>query len=203
MPDKLPCELVTWHRFYQQCQLLAWRIIHSGFRPEVIVAIGRGGYMPGRVLADLLGIMDMTGFKIEHYRGAERQSCAVIRYPLCTGLREKRVLLVDDVCDSGETFHLAIEHVRQAGPPAELRTAVLDHKTVSSYQPDFFARRMNQWRWISYPWAVVEDIRGFLAAMESPPATAEAMIDALYRLHGIRLSRKRAEAILALIAEQG
>jgi len=202
MPNKIPCELVSWHRFYRLCQVLAKRINQSGFRPEVIVAIGRGGYMPGRILSDFLGLMDLTSFKIEHYRGPEKRRRAVIKYPLNADLRNRRVLLVDDVSDSGETFHLAIDHLRQSGPPAEIRTAVLDHKTVCAYQPDFFARRIVKWRWITYPWAITEDIRGFLAWMEPRPATVEAVIERLYGDHGIRLSLKQAEAILGLIDEQ-
>lgn len=199
MPDKIPCELVTWHRFHQLCQVLAKRIIHSGFQPEVIVAIGRGGYMPARILSDLLGLMDLTSFKIEHYRAPGRPSRALIRYPLSADLSGKRVLLVDDVTDSGETFRLAIEHLLQSGPPAEIRTAVLDHKTVCAYQPDFFARRIVKWRWLTYPWAIEEDIRGLLQGMVPRPDNAEALMEFLHRDHGLRIPRKQAAAILELM----
>lgn len=202
MPDKLPCELVSWHRFYQLCRILARRIMQSDFRPEIIVAVGRGGYMPGRVLSDMLGLMDLTTFRIEHYRGAQKQYHALIRYPLNADLQGKRVLLMDDVSDSGETFQLAIEHVHQAGPPAELRTAVLDHKTVSAYQPDFFARRIVKWRWITYPWAVTEDVKVFLYDIEPRPTTAEALIGYLKQNYGISLSLRQAEHILEMISAQ-
>lgn len=202
MPDKIPCEIVTWHHFYQLCRVLAKRIIQSGFRPEVIVAIGRGGYMPARILSDLLGLMDLTSFKIEHYRGPGKPSRAAIRYPLSADLSGKRVLLVDDVTDSGETFLLAIEHLEQSGPPDEIRTAVLDHKTVSTYQPDYFARRIVKWRWLTYPWAIEEDIRGLLDRMVPRPGSVEAIMERLYRDHGLRLRRKQVEAILALIDGQ-
>lgn len=202
MPSKQPCELVSWHRFYQLCGILAHRIMQSGFRPEVIVAIGRGGYMPGRILADMLGLMDLTSFRIEHYRGAQRQPRAVIRYPLSADLRGRRVLLVDDVSDSGETFKLAIEHVRESGPPAELRTAVMDHKTVSAYQPDFFARHIVKWRWITYPWAITEDLQGFIAGIEPKPETVDRVIEGLVREHGIRLSRRQAESLMETLSAQ-
>jgi len=102
-----PCELVSWERFYRLAQQLA-RIIHTAwFRPDIIVAIGRGGYMPARILSDCLGVFDLTDIKIEHYRGARRQRAARVRYPLSTGISGRHVLLVDDVSDSGDTFERA------------------------------------------------------------------------------------------------
>ncbi len=87
------CEVISWHRFYALARRLAHRVRDSGYRPEVIVAIGRGGYMPARILSDFLGQMDLTGFKIEHYRGAQKQVAASVRYPLAADVGGRRVLL--------------------------------------------------------------------------------------------------------------
>jgi hypoxanthine phosphoribosyltransferase len=95
----------------------------AGFQPEVIVAIGRGGYMPARIVSDYLAV--------------HKERFARIRYPLTAETAGKRVLLVDDVSDSGDTFEVAIAHLRERGAPAELRTAVLHQKTVSRFTPDF------------------------------------------------------------------
>jgi hypothetical protein len=93
---------------------LAEDIRGGGYRPEAIVAIGRGGWMPGPILADLLEVMNLTSFKVEHYRGAHREAFARVRYPLAADLSGLRVLLVDDVSDSGDTFRVALEHLRAA-----------------------------------------------------------------------------------------
>jgi hypoxanthine phosphoribosyltransferase len=195
MPSRFPCELVTWGRFYALCRRLAEDIRASGYRPEVIVAIGRGGWMPGRVLADLLELMNLTSFKVEHYHGTHRESLARVRYPLAADLSGLRVLLVDDVSDSGDTFRVALEHLRTRAPPAEVRTAVLHHKIVSAFAPDLYAARVVKWRWIIYPWAVAEDLTGLIRALDPTPSTLESMASALAERHGLRVPRGTLEDV--------
>lgn len=192
----IPCELVTWNRFHALARRLARQVRDSGYRPDIIVAIGRGGYMPARILSDFLGLMDLATFKIEHYAGPRISKTPVIRYPLTADVSGKRVLLVDDVSDSGDTFNVAIDHVRSRGEPVELRTAVLHHKTVSRYRPDYFATRVVKWRWIIYPWAVAEDVSSFIQAMQPKPTDIADIGQRLKSDHGIRLS----PAILADVA---
>jgi hypoxanthine phosphoribosyltransferase len=196
----MPCELVSWQGFYLLAQQLA-RIIHTAwFRPDVIVAIGRGGYLPARILSDYLNVFDLTDIKIEHYHGAQRREMASVRYPLAADVGGRRVLLVDDVSDSGETFEVATRHLRERGEPAELRTAVLHHKRVSRFIPDYYAEEVVDWRWIIYPWAVIEDLSGFLRAMAPRPASVEAFADYLLEQHGIEVGRATLEDVLAFAA---
>ncbi len=200
MADSAPprCEVVSWSAFYALARRLARKIIDSGYQPELIVAIGRGGYVPGRVLSDFLGQMDLTSFKIEHYRNAQKQSAARVRYPLTADVAGRRVLLVDDVADSGETFAVALDHLNSRGAPAEIRSAVLHYKTVSPYIPDYYAQKAIKWRWIIYPWAVAEDVGSFIRAMSPPPASADEAARRLAAAHGIRLPRKVLADLLAL-----
>jgi hypothetical protein len=184
-----PCEYISWNQFYSLCVKLHQRIIDSGFQPDIIVAIGRGGYMPGRILSDFFALLDLATFKIEHYHQASRQATAVVKYPLGADLTDKRVLLVDDVSDSGDTFVVALQHLRQHGEPAQLRTATLHHKVVSTYAPDFYARRILKWRWLAYPWAVAEDVTSFLDQAPQWPASAEEAAAYLKQTHGLHLPR--------------
>jgi len=194
----IPCEVISWNRFYVMVRRLARQIIDSGFRPDTIVAIGRGGYMPARILSDFLGLMDLTSFKIEHYTGATKSRHAVVRYPLSADLSGKRVLLVDDVSDSGDTFVTAIEHLHSCGKPIEVRTAVLHHKAVSHYAPDYYVQRVVKWRWLIYPWAVAEDITSFIHAMQPKPSDIDSVAARLNSDHGIRIPRPLLSDILAL-----
>ena len=84
-----------------------------------------------------------------------------------------KVLIVDDITDTGDTVGVAFQHIQEFDP-AEVRVAVLQHKRQSMLKPDFYAKKLTKWRWIIYPWAVVEDIGGFLLAMPELPATIEA-----------------------------
>lgn len=192
------CEIVSWNQVHGLARRLAGKIVDSGYRPEVIVAIGRGGWVPGRILSDFLDQMDLTSFKIEHYRNAQKVKAAQVRYPLAADVAGRRVLLVDDVADSGETFAVALQHLNSRGAPAELRTAVLHYKTSSPYVPDYYAKKVVKWRWITYPWAVAEDIGGFIRAMKPRPATPDEAACRLAAERGIHVPRKLLLDILAL-----
>jgi uncharacterized protein len=193
----IPCELVSWGRCYGLCRRLAAQVRASGFRPQTVVAVGRGGWVPGRVLSDLLGLMDLTGFKVEHYRGAHREASARIRYPLAGSVAGRRVLLVDDVSDTGDTYRVALAHLAERGPPLEVRTAALHHKTVSSFEPDFCGARVVRWRWLIYPWAAIEDLSGFVGAMVPRPEGIDALAGRLHADYGIRVARQVLEDVVA------
>lgn len=200
MPAKtqpLQSELVGWNAMYDLARKLARKIAESGYRPDIIVAIGRGGWVPGRILSDFIGQMDLTSFKIEHYRSARQAKTAQVRYPLAADVGGRRVLLVDDVADSGETFAVALAHLNRHGAPAELRTAVLHYKTVSSFVPDYYARKVVNWRWIIYPWAVAEDVGSLIRAMDPRPASVDEVAQRLATEHGLCLPRKILRDLLA------
>jgi hypoxanthine phosphoribosyltransferase len=167
--EAMDCELISWRQVQGLARNLAERIRASGYRPTTIVGIARGGLVPARLLCDYLDVYELAALRVEHYhRGADRQPEARIEIPLCKRLDGERVLLVDDVCDRGETLEFALAHVREFGP-AELRTAVLHWKEVSSYRPDDYAHRIVKWRWLVYPWALIEDLAGFIERMPDRP----------------------------------
>ncbi len=91
---------------------------------------------------------------------AKEKTGVRVRFPLAVEIRDKKVLVVDDVTDTGETLEHAIEYILSFSP-REVRTAVLQHKSGSRFRPDYFAREEKEWRWIIYPWAVHEDVVGF------------------------------------------
>lgn len=170
-PRVMPCEMISWDQIQSLSRRLAYAIHDSGFRPDIIIAIGRGGYVPARILADYLDSMALTSIKVEHYhRGADKQALARVTYPLCEEISDQQVLLVDDVSDSGDTYAVALEHLAEH-QPAQVITAALHHKTVSTYRPDFHAEEVRQWRWLIYPWAVMEDLSGFITKMDPAPAS--------------------------------
>jgi hypoxanthine phosphoribosyltransferase len=121
-----------------------------------------------------------------------------VRYPLNADLTGRRVLLVDDVSDSGDTFRVALAHLHGCGRPAEVRTAVLHHKVVSPYVPDYYAQKVVKWRWIVYPWAVAEDIASFIRAMSPPPGDVDEVAQRLRVERGVRIARPLLRDILEM-----
>jgi hypoxanthine phosphoribosyltransferase len=192
------CELVGWDEVQRLARDLAQRLRADGFAPDIIVSIGRGGWIPGRLLSDYLGILNLTELKVEHYKGTEKQAVARIAYPLRADLAGQLVLVVDDVTDTGDSFAVALKHIHSRGEPAQLRTAVLHHKSLSSYVPDYFGKAVSDWRWIIYPWAMMEDLSALIAKMDPAPAGAEEVAGRLLRDHGITVPLDRAEEVLDL-----
>jgi hypoxanthine phosphoribosyltransferase len=197
MVENIRCDMISWSEVQRLCQRLAGLIRESGYRPDLVVAIGRGGYVPARLICDSLNIMGLTSIKIEHYlSGADRQEEAVIRYPLKADIRGLRVLIVDDVNDTGDTLNLATQHL-QKFQPAEIRTAVMHHKTVTRFKVDYYARKIIKWRWLIYPWAVTEDISGFLNRLTPAPDTLEDARKLLSEQFNIKISPRRLREIYA------
>jgi hypoxanthine phosphoribosyltransferase len=160
-PGFITCELMTWEEQYRLAKVLAEKVRSSGYRPDIIIAIGRGGYVPARILCDLLSLSRLTSVKAEHWgTPAEKGERAVIRFPLCIDIRREKVLIVDDVTDTGDSLDVVLTYVKSLGP-SEVRTAVLQHKEVSRFVPDYYAEVCPVWRWIVYPWALHEDLVGF------------------------------------------
>lgn len=196
-PRVMACELVSWERIQTLSRELARAIRTSGFRPDIIIAIGRGGYVPARILADYLDSMALTSIKVEHYRAAEKQARARVAYPLCQDIAGLEVLLVDDVSDSGDTYAVALEHLSR-WQPARVVTAALHHKTASRYEPDHYAERITSWRWLTYPWALMEDLCGFLAKMDPLPADTKEAGRRLKEDYGIAPTAEQLEDSLEL-----
>lgn len=197
--NNMPCELVTWGQFNELSRTLAHSIRSTGYNIDLLVAIGRGGYMPGRIVSDILGVMNLTTFKIEHYHGSRKSDEAFIRYPLVTEVEEQNILLVDDVSDSGDTFKIAMEHIKTLGTPKHIKTAVLHHKAVSSFVPDHYAALVKQWRWIIYPWAVTEDLAVLIDAIEPAMVDIEDIQNRLLENHGIKPTVEQIRDALTLI----
>jgi hypoxanthine phosphoribosyltransferase len=190
MSNDMRCELISWAEVHRLCRRLARLVKDSGYRPDTVVAIGRGGLIPARLVCDCLDIMALTSIKIDHYRaGSSRQAQAVIRFPLCTEIGNQRVLLVDDVNDSGDTLQTASSHLNEFHP-REVRTAVMHHKTTTRIDVDYYARKIIKWRWLVYPWAMQEDISAFLERLTPSPSSLENAQQQLADQYGIRISRK-------------
>ncbi len=159
---KFKCVQYDWNDVYELCKVLAKKIKESGFKPDAIVAVARGGWVPARILADLLFIKELYSVKAEHWgMVATETGKAKITQPLTADLSGKSVLVVDDVADTGETVELVARHVIEKNAK-EVRTAVIDFKHTSKFVPDYYAKEMESWRWIVYPWSLYEDAKDLI-----------------------------------------
>ncbi|MBO9553718.1 phosphoribosyltransferase [Cellulomonas sp.] len=145
-------EVLTWDLFGVAVRELAQAVADSGFVPDVVVAVARGGLPPGGALAYALGTKAVGTLNVEFYTGVdERLPDPVVLPPLLDtdALDGLRALVVDDVADTGET--LALVQDLMAEHCAEVRTAVLYAKARSVVDPAYVWRRTD--RWITFPWS--------------------------------------------------
>ena len=197
-------ELVSWASFHRLARDLALRIRASNFQPDMIVAIARGGVVPARVLCDYLDVMDLACVRIEHYRARHKAPEARVKHPLSIPIDGRRILVVDDISDTGDSFIAALNHLREKGQPAEVRTCALQHKIVSKFVPDYYAREITEWRWVTYPWAAIEDLGELIEDGGLLEASVAQIGEALRERHGIEPSQEQIEdALAALNLKQG
>ena len=202
MKGPIKCELVNWDQVVRFSSSLAEQIRRDGYVPDIVIAIARGGYVPARLVCDHLDIYNLTSIRISHYTaGCTRFEQARLSMPLCVDVKDMQVLVVDDVDDSGDTLGLALEHI-STFRPSKIKTAVLHHKKVSSLMPDYYAEPVIQWRWITYPWAVYEDISGFIANMTPPPASVEEAKERLEKENQVHFSNAAMQAVYNFIGKQ-
>jgi hypoxanthine phosphoribosyltransferase len=148
--------ILSWNDVYNLTLQLSERIVKSGYMPDIIVGIARGGWIPARILTDVLYARALENIRIEYYfdlglKGKEPQ----ITQPITGTLEDKSILLVDEVADSGETLIHAIKHVKDLGAK-DVRCAVLHIKPTCKVDIDYWMRRVNAWT--VYPWENRESI---------------------------------------------
>ena len=202
MSQRLCCELVSQQTVYDLVDRVGERLRESGFRPDLVVAISRGGFTPARVLCDVLGLFNLTSIRVVHYsKAAVHEQPAFVKYPLCIDVDGQRVLLVDDVNDTGDTLAVARAHVEGLGA-AEVRLAVLHEKTSSPLRADYVGETLDQWRWLIYPWAIVEDVGGFLRQLHPMPTDPEEAGRQLQALYDLQVPAPQLERLLSLLAKE-
>jgi hypoxanthine phosphoribosyltransferase len=147
--------LITWPEYHLLAQKLAAAIMNHSEKFDEIVAVARGGLTLGHLLSDLLQLPVST-FAIQSYTDIQTQGTMKITQELGKSIAGKRVLLVDDVSDSGKTFKRATEYIRSC-KPAELTTVAMFFKPHSIFRPDYYVKQSN--KWIIFPYEPTEMIK--------------------------------------------
>lgn len=161
-PIEAPREILTWEQFGVAGRELAQMVVDSGFVPDVMLAIARGGLPVAGAVSYALPVKNCFVINVEYYTGIdERRDLPVILPPYVSAkdLAGMKVLLVDDVADTGHTLKLVQEEIRPQ--VADIRTAVLYEKPHSIVQCEYVWKSVN--RWIVFPWSAQDPILGGIA----------------------------------------
>ena len=155
-------EILSWKDIHRLTLILARKIIESEYRPDVIIGIMRGGWIPARILLDYLNIPTLATLEIKFYKGlGETRERPIIVHPLVVDILNKNVLIVDDVVDTGKSMSIAMEMAKLGGAHS-VKTAALVVKPWSILEPDYYAMKSD--KWIVFPWEIRETIENMLKA---------------------------------------
>ena len=155
--SKLAFEVPTWSNVHYMLIDLANKVRASGFKPDILVGISRGGWLPTRVLSDLLENPCITSVGAEFYVGVyETNREPTLTQPLSVSVSNKNILLVDDVVDTGKSAILIKNHLEQEGA-GDTRILTIYYKPWSIVVPDFYAKETSDW--IVFPWEIKETLR--------------------------------------------
>ena len=168
------------------------KILEDGFKPDLIVAILRGGYFPAKVLDELFGGLNLKTVEIKFYRNIDRKEKPKIVQPLYGYVKRKKVLLVDDVTDTGETLTLAVKHLNQKGA-LKVKTATIHKKVWSKIKPDYYVYEVD-W-WVVYPWELIDFAITIGKKLKEEGETLKKASSLLLR-KGLNLDKKTVKKVL-------
>ncbi|MFF5991101.1 phosphoribosyltransferase [Prauserella flavalba] len=150
-------EELTWELFGTAGRELAMQVADSGFRPDLILSIARGGLFVAGALGYALDVKNLHVMNVEFYTGVDQRLDLPVMLPPvpnAVDLAGATVLVADDVADTGATLKLVRDFC--ADHVAEVRCAVVYEKPTSAVACEYVWRRTD--RWINFPWSTLPPV---------------------------------------------
>lgn len=138
----------SWDEIEEGLLEIAYRLVKDDFLPDVIALIMTGGMIPGKLLSDILNVKEFAYLDIRSYK-ATQKSEPILFGVNASHLHDKKVLILDDVSDTGETLILS-EKVLDLFRPSEVRSATIYVKPWTKKTPNYFFKEVS--KWIVFPW---------------------------------------------------
>ncbi|QPP07881.1 phosphoribosyltransferase [Streptomyces bathyalis] len=164
-------ENLTYPLFGEAVRELAQAVADDGYEPDIILSIARGGLFVAGGLGYALDVKNLHVTNVEFYTGVGQTLDMPVMLPPVPNvvdLSEKKVLIADDVADTGRTLKLVQEFC--AEHVAEVRSAVIYEKSQSEVKCEYVWRRTDQW--INFPWSVEPPVH---RSGEAPKENREAL----------------------------
>lgn len=186
--DELQFEIPSWDQIYWFLLNLAETIQNDGFKADIIVGVSRGGWFPARILSDLLENPKLANIATEFYMGnTQIRRKPIVTQPVSVSVKDKKILLIDDVADTGESLKLVNSHLKERGA-SEIKIVTIYRKPWSSIIPDYYAKETCLW--IVFPWEKKETIRKIVEKYVQQGKTVKDVKEALI---SIGMERKLVE----------
>jgi hypothetical protein len=172
--SELEFEVPTWNQIYKMLLNLADKIRKNGFKPDIIVGVSRGGWPPARVLSDLMDNPNLANVRAEFYLGvAETKGEPTLTQPVSVDVAGKRVLVVDEIADTGKSLKLVKEHIVKQGA-REVKIATVYYKPWSIITPDYYEKETS--RWVVFPWEIKETVQKIVKKCKEKGKSVESEI---------------------------
>ncbi len=150
---------VSWKNIEDWTKGIMKMAVEDNYSPDIIIGIARGGLVPARMVADYLFIKDLLTIKTEHWGlTATMDGKAILKGKLNYDIKDKKVLVVDDITDTGESMQISYDYIKSLNPK-EVKTASMLYVNGSKYRPDYYGIGLSkeEWAWFIFPWNVYED----------------------------------------------
>ncbi len=170
---------ITWSRLQQDVLTLAKKVRESDQEFDRLVCIERGGIIVSRLLSDFLKL-PTSGFVMVSYKEFNQLSQPVIAEELKVDIHGERILLVDEIVDSGTTFRLALEYL-QGCQPADIKTFAPYIKPTTKTEPDYWLVKTDQW--VVFPYEVRETVEDLKELMCEKNLSEDEIIAQLVELN--------------------
>ena len=156
--------MTDWCKIYSMLNKLVNKFKKNGFEPDLIIGLSKGALVPTAILLDRLGI-ECQVIGVRYYKNIyEVEKTPKIVQHIPNRVDGKKILLVDDVSDTGQTLKFIKEYLFEKGA-VEIKTCTLHYKPWSLIKPDYYVEETSTW--VIYPWEINETVRYLVNKFES------------------------------------
>ncbi len=143
-------QVFGWEEIFTGSQALANRV--RDYHPDTVIAIARGGMIPARLIAEQLNVRRIYNIGLEFYQGVAKTAKGPRIYQdLPPDMSNKRICVVDDIVDSGESFIYTQNHLIERGC-LEFASVSLFYKPNNIFRPDDYYKQISRDIWVVMPW---------------------------------------------------
>jgi hypoxanthine phosphoribosyltransferase len=146
--------IIDWDKFGRLVDKLSTEILNA-YKGQIdtVIGIARGGIPMSMVVADRLGA-ELDFIRVKSYKGIGIKIEPKVVSDICIDLQNKKVLIIDDLSDQGDTFNFTINYINKKYKPKKINTAALFIKPWSKFKPDVYLESID--KWVVFPWELKE-----------------------------------------------
>jgi Predicted phosphoribosyltransferases len=174
---------LSWEQFYKDCLFLGKKIKQAHKKIDRIIAISRGGLIPARILSDFLQL-SISNIVISSYSNLKQLKEPKIIEVSEIDLKDKSILIVDEVSDTGKTFVRALKYFKEK-PVKNIVTCAPYIKPKTQFIPDFYHKSIDAW--IVFPYDIRETYEAFLKEEKNKEKAKEKLLKIGFKKWEIKL----------------